>query len=1547
MALASLTVDLKLALGQLESDSGKAAQIINRDAQKMAVATEKADAAVRRLTQSYTQVGVESKIVAAAAAGASDSALRLFASVTSGATAFAAVGASGVAAFKAIGVSSEDATKAAEARILLLAEKVRQVKDQSAGLVKEAVVGRETGKFDDDSLKKRLADIRLVEKAELQRIADVASADAAARRAAVAERLAASKGATSALAASAIEKSGAQTTVFLGAAAAQEDQQITLARREATEKLIESVRRLNYEKARGNQVAGDNFLESLREQNFAIGKTREELLRLQAVKLGVQGDATPLIQGLGQREFIAEINAQTQAQRQLRAEMGLTEEQVLQLRRAELGLAEDTGRAITQLQALKASNVKSQGDAAFIAGLQEQVEAQRRLAAEFGKTEAEVLQLRAAERGLSEQTSGTIAELQKLTGANRQAAEAKEKLDKATSGNNAFLAQLEREANAVGKTRSEIVALEAAQRGITEKAAPLIQRLRDLEEKTGQFGKSAFASRNQLLTLQYTISDVIASAGSGISPLTILLQQGGQVFDAFGGASAQGKGGFFRNFVGAIAQIVTPARLALAGLAGSIGAVAYASFQGAEDSKKFADAQLLTGNYAGATAGAYSALARSIAASSEITVAAARESALALINTGEVGPRVFASATEAAARYADATSKNAKEVAQDFATMGRDVAKWATEHNRQLNFITAAQFDQIKSLQEQGRAAEAQAIVYDALNQRLRGLDANLGTLDRILKTVKGGWSSFWDAAFDIGRPETIEDRIERAGKAVDALKARRDSGRASLPAFSSAPALRESDNSGDRAAKLQVTAAAELAQLQREKLRKDDAAFAQADRADTTKRAIDAKALIEGYQKSGKAASEYKKAVEELTRAFKDNAEAGTPISKEAQAEAFAGLKKKFENKSAVNSANDQRKAILDQDLKLLRDQLAREQDVLKFNQAELQAIYNSSAVSIQEFYDKKEKTIADGVARELQFVNFERARLQVELDRGKFKDPADRTRTQTQLNEATEKAANLERDAAFAAKLAAYERAAAFKALSDRVTDYRAQLLQLAGDEEGAAKIRANAAIEAAKLFAKTTQGTSFAVSQDDLDRQSFLIRQTNEFGEVQRRAALASQDAGRAEETFLLRAAQRGADLQETERGVFQLRSAALEQLGRLTEQAQALAAASTDPKVVQFAKDLELQYARAADAIDPAVLRLRQAGQELSSGIANSLNQTSTNFSSLYGARLDTSAKDAQDRRNGLNQEIKDLQDTLGKTTNDLDRKRLNERIVSLQRELASVKEESRFAVLLKTFERDVLKPLVQQAASSIQKVLITDPLQKYIEAQLRGLTENGGALSSFFSDISGSRGLNVDKNGLGIDTKGFSQAQDSAAAFELVNASATATASATDLQTAAVTNSTTAVTSMAAAAELAAQALNRISISAGGSGISGAIGGGGGFGTGSNFGNQDLGAFLADGTNYVPYDGFRAVLHKGEAVVPAKFNQDSGKGGNVYVTNNMGGQAAVTAERDSNGDFQVLIDAAAARAHQMVANDHASGNGPSSRALKSRGVNLNSTLARRG
>jgi hypothetical protein len=62
---------------------------------------------------------------------------------------------------------------------------------------------------------------------------------------------------------------------------------------------------------------------------------------------------------------------------------------------------------------------------------------------------------------------------------------------------------------------------------------------------------------------------------------------------------------------------------------------------------------------------------------------------------------------------------------------------------------------------------------------------------------------------------------------------------------------------------------------------------------------------------------------------------------------------------------------------------------------------------------------------------------------------------------------------------------------------------------------------------------------------------------------------------------------------------------------------------------------------------------------------------------------------------------------------------------------------------------------------------------------------------------------------------------------------------------------------------------------------------------------------------------------------------------VQVINNQSGVSEARTQQLDDGTLQIIIDAAAAEGHRRVAADHASAAGPSSKALKGRGVNLGS------
>lgn len=282
------------------------------------------------------------------------------------------------------------------------------------------------------------------------------------------------------------------------------------------------------------------------------------------------------------------------------------------------------------------------------------------------------------------------------------------------------------------------------------------------QQQLQAYGKSTALTRRELQALNYTVSDVVASLSSGISPMTILLQQGPQVRDAFGGMG---------NVFGKLSAAITVGRVATLGLAAGLGVLGYGYFAAWKEQRAFNDALAITGNYAGITAGRFDQLAVRIARLDARPIGEVRDALQALVASGAFGPQSLDAAASAVVNLQKFTGQTADEVVKDFATMGRGVAKWAAEHNRQYNFITAAEYSHIRALESQGRTQEAMAVTLQALSDKFGNQTRTLGYLERAIQSTKSAWSSFWDTIKSIGRDETIEDRVALLRNQLDATE--------------------------------------------------------------------------------------------------------------------------------------------------------------------------------------------------------------------------------------------------------------------------------------------------------------------------------------------------------------------------------------------------------------------------------------------------------------------------------------------------------------------------------------------------------------------------------------------------------------------------------------------------------------------------------------------------------------------------------------------------------------------------------------------------------
>jgi len=299
-----------------------------------------------------------------------------------------------------------------------------------------------------------------------------------------------------------------------------------------------------------------------------------------------------------------------------------------------------------------------------------------------------------------------------------------------------FIAKLEKAADRVGKEKAELLALEAAQRGVTDRAQPFI--------------------------------DKIAQAGAGLEKGAHMSSGMTRELIVLGHEAATGNFSRFGGSLLVLAEYSTTATKALSILVGPVGALvaavglfALAVYQGAQESKAFANSLVLTGNYAGITEGQFNALAKSVAAASGSTIGSAREIAQGLVSTGNIGSRALAPLAAVAVQYARLSDQTAEEVVSDFAKMGDGVAKWALEHNKSLNFLSGPQYDYIKRLEEQGKTEEAELVVAKALSDHFgQVIPKNLGYLQQALASAGHFWDDFWDKAKGVGRAQTLDDKL-------------------------------------------------------------------------------------------------------------------------------------------------------------------------------------------------------------------------------------------------------------------------------------------------------------------------------------------------------------------------------------------------------------------------------------------------------------------------------------------------------------------------------------------------------------------------------------------------------------------------------------------------------------------------------------------------------------------------------------------------------------------------------------------------------------------
>lgn len=369
----------------------------------------------------------------------------------------------------------------------------------------------------------------------------------------------------------------------------------------------------------------------------------------------------------------------------------------------------------------------------------------------------------------------------------------------------------------LGKTASQKLEFKIEERGLDKaKFDPLLSKLRELELRSqeaanaasaslGKVGVSAAQTAAALRGVPAQFTDIVVSLQSGQAPMTVLLQQGGQLKDMFGGVgnAAKALGGY-------VASLVTPLTVVAAGAA----AVGYAFYSGRTESDEFRKNLILTGNASGITADKFNSMAAAMGNVSGITRGAAAEALTAMAASGNIGATSIQKLTEAALKFEKAGGPAVADTAKQFEELGKSPVDASVKLSEKTHYLTLAVYEQIKALQDQGKTSEAAAVAQnawaDAIANRTPQLVHNLGLIEYALDNIKRSAAGVWDWAKDIGRDATSAEKIaELQNKIVNAnagiadktryiergrLKAIRDAAQAELDELINANKAKEAE---------------------------------------------------------------------------------------------------------------------------------------------------------------------------------------------------------------------------------------------------------------------------------------------------------------------------------------------------------------------------------------------------------------------------------------------------------------------------------------------------------------------------------------------------------------------------------------------------------------------------------------------------------------------------------------------------------------------------------------------------------------------------------
>lgn len=379
--------------------------------------------------------------------------------------------------------------------------------------------------------------------------------------------------------------------------------------------------------------------------------------------------------------------------------------------------------------------------------------------------------------GAEKQADNLATALVKMTQAGERAATSAGKVTKATDEEkqslselldridpvNAALNKLDKQQQDLAKFKSKGMVDTDTFDLYSKKIEETRNRLTGFRDDLGKTGQSAAQTAFAMRMIPAQMTDIIVGLSTGQSPFMVLMQQGGQLKDMFGGIgpAIKGVGGY-------VLGLINPVTLAAA----AVGVLGLAYYKGSQEQDEFYKSLTLSGNLVGKTTGQLAEMAARVSVVANSTTGVTAATLNQIVSSGKVAAESLERVTTAVVEISEATGIATEKLVGDFNDIAADPVAAITKLNDQYHFLTLATYNQIKALQDEGNQQDAARVASDAyanaMQQRASDIHQNLGILERawdsLAKTAKGAW----DAMLDIGREQTGTERISQIRKELD-----------------------------------------------------------------------------------------------------------------------------------------------------------------------------------------------------------------------------------------------------------------------------------------------------------------------------------------------------------------------------------------------------------------------------------------------------------------------------------------------------------------------------------------------------------------------------------------------------------------------------------------------------------------------------------------------------------------------------------------------------------------------------------------------------------